>query len=393
MAAAERRIDALARRCYVGLDAASLRDETLRGLRAIVPIDAAFFAVVDPATMLFTAILAEEPLGEAGALFLENEFGQADVNKFTALAFATDHVKSLDAATSDDRTTSARYVDVMAPLGLGDELRAALVSAGRCWGVLCLHRSDRPTGFGVAEIALVRRLVPHLAEGLRRAIVASAAVAPQPTLRGPGVIVLDENLSITSTNAEAEQWMADLYDARWMDAGTGALPAAIYAAAAQAAQSNESQNETAAVTRLRTRNGAWLAVHVSRLGGPTSRQTAVVVESARPMQMASLYLDAQGLTPAQKRVTSLVLQGRSTKEIVKELHISAYTVQEHLSSVFDNSASAADANSSPPCSALQPDSAQEAAEIGPRGRPAVIRNYELTLSVALSDPSARLGPW
>jgi len=53
------------------------------------------------------------------------------------------------------------------------------------------------------------------------------------------------------------------------------------------------------------------------------------------MQMASLYLDAQGLTPAQKRVTSLVLQGRSTKEIVKELHISAYTVQEHLSSVFD----------------------------------------------------------
>ncbi len=66
MAAAERRIDALARRCYVGLDAATLRDETLIGLRAIIPIDAAFFAVVDPATMLFTSILAEEPLGEAG---------------------------------------------------------------------------------------------------------------------------------------------------------------------------------------------------------------------------------------------------------------------------------------------------------------------------------------
>jgi hypothetical protein len=132
MAAAERRIDALGRRCYVGLDAATLRDEMLTGLRAILPIDAAFFAVVDPATMLFTSILAEEPLGEAGALFLENEFGQVDVNKFTALAIAPDHVKSLDAATSDDRRTSARYVEVMAPLWLGDELRAALVSAGRC---------------------------------------------------------------------------------------------------------------------------------------------------------------------------------------------------------------------------------------------------------------------
>jgi DNA-binding NarL/FixJ family response regulator len=241
--------------------------------------------------------------------------------------------------------------------------------------VLCLHRSDRPTGFGVAEIALVRRLVTHLAEGMRRAIVACAAVAPQPTVRGPGVIVLDENLSITSTNAEAEQWMADLHDARWMDAGTGALPAAIYAAAAQAAQSDESQDETAAVTRLRTRNGAWLAVHVSRLGGPAGRQTAVVVESARPMQMASLYLDARRLTPAQKRVTSLVLQGRSTKEIVKELHISATRFKTTSAPYSTNSASAADANSSPPCSALPPDSAPETAEIGPRGRPAVIRNY------------------
>jgi len=55
----------VARRCYLGLDAATLRDETLTRLRAIVSIDAAFFAVVDPATMLFTAILAAEPLSEA----------------------------------------------------------------------------------------------------------------------------------------------------------------------------------------------------------------------------------------------------------------------------------------------------------------------------------------
>ena len=33
--------------------------------------------------MLFTSVMAEEPLGEARALFLDNEFGQADVNKFT----------------------------------------------------------------------------------------------------------------------------------------------------------------------------------------------------------------------------------------------------------------------------------------------------------------------
>lgn len=83
------------------------------------------------------------------------------------------------------------------------------------------------------------------------------------------------------------------------------------------------------------------------------------------MQMASLYLDAHGLTPAQMRVTSLVLQGRSTKEIVKQLHISAYTIQEHLRSVFDKFGVAADANLSPPCSALPPDRVAQIADIGP----------------------------
>ena len=48
-----------------------------------------------------------------------------------------------------------------------------------------------------------------------------------------------------------------------------------------------------------------------------------------------MYLDALGLTPAQTRVASLVLRGRSTREIVNELRISSHTVQEHLRAVFD----------------------------------------------------------
>jgi hypothetical protein len=67
-ATARRRVDALARRCYLGLDAAALRDDVLRGLRRIVPVDAAFFATVDPATMLYTSVFTEEPLFEARAV-------------------------------------------------------------------------------------------------------------------------------------------------------------------------------------------------------------------------------------------------------------------------------------------------------------------------------------
>jgi DNA-binding CsgD family transcriptional regulator len=330
---ARRQIDALTRRCYLGLDEAALRDEVLRGLRRIVPVDAAFFATVDPATMLYTSVMSEEPLFEARALFLDNEFGRADVNKFTDLAVAPDHVSSLDWATSDNRRLSPRYFEVMAPLGLGDELRAALVAAGRCWGVLCLHRLDGSTGFTTAEIALVRRLIPHFAEGLRRAIVAAALTSPQPFVRGPGVIVLEEDLSISSLNTEAEQWMADLRDPRWTDLGTGSLPTAVHVAATRVTYPDTGAG-AAPVTRVRAGSGEWLSIHASRLG-PAGQRTAVVIESARPVQIASLYLDAHGLTPAQSRVAALVLQGRSTRQIVNELHISPYTVQEHLQVVFD----------------------------------------------------------
>ena len=62
------------------------------------------------------------------------------------------------------------YVEVMAPIQLGDELRAALVSRQGA-GVLCLHRTDRPSGFTGDEVALVGRLASHIAEGLRRALL------------------------------------------------------------------------------------------------------------------------------------------------------------------------------------------------------------------------------
>ena len=95
----KRQVTALIGRCYAGLDVADLRDEVLRRLRRIVSVDAAFFGTVDPQTLLFTSAVGEEPLGAATPLFLDNEYGREDVNKFAALAEAADPVNSLDRAT------------------------------------------------------------------------------------------------------------------------------------------------------------------------------------------------------------------------------------------------------------------------------------------------------
>ena len=145
--AVARRADDLVRRCYSGLRGPAFQVEVVRAIHALLPVDAVFLATADPGTLLLTGIFAEEPLLGVADQFLNNEFGQVDVNKFQSLATGPRHVATLDSATHGGRAGSARYRDIMAPLGLGDELRAALVTPSGCWGYLCLHRAESPYGF------------------------------------------------------------------------------------------------------------------------------------------------------------------------------------------------------------------------------------------------------
>lgn len=329
MAAGADRLDVLIRRCYAGLGTDELRAEVLERLHGLLTVDAAFFATVDPATLLFTSAVADEPLRAVTAEFLANEFGRADVNKFARLAEAADPVGSLDHATRGNRATSSRSAEVMTPLGLGDELRAALVTGGRCWGVICLHREDAAFGFSEQDLRVIRRLGPHLAEGLRRSLL----VGGQPLeSAGPGVIILDEELSIVSISPEAEYWLTELADREWSLSAD--LPVAVRSAAVQLQRLLDlPAGESAPVLKLRSRAGRWLAIHASTLRGGEA-QTAVVIEPATPAQLGSLLLDVHGLTPAQRRVTALVLRGRSTRQIVDELHLSPHTVQEHVRAAY-----------------------------------------------------------
>jgi len=333
-AARDRQVTALIARCYVGLDAAALRGEVLRRLRRIMPVDAAFFATVDPMTVLFTSAVAEDPLAEARPLFMDNEFGRDDVNKFAALAEATDPVSSLERATRGDWQASPRYREIMNPLGLGDELRAALIAKKRCWGVMCLHREDASHGFDPWEIDLVRRISPHVAEGLRRAVSAGTATAARAETAAPGIIVLDTDLAVVSMSPEAQQWLAEIDDADWP--GSTELPISIYATAAGLVQLQQGTTAPPPTTvRLRSRSGQWLSLHASTLHGSAAPQIGVVIEPTPASQVSSVLLSAHGLTDAQARVAALVLRGHSTRQIVRELHISANTVQEHLTAAFD----------------------------------------------------------
>ncbi|TQM04198.1 LuxR C-terminal-related transcriptional regulator [Pseudonocardia kunmingensis] len=332
---AERAERDLVRLCHSGLDLPALRAGVLRSLRRLLPVDAAFFATADPHTLLFTSAYAEEPLAAATALFLDNEFGDDDVNKFTALATARTHVSSLDAATRGDRFTSGRYRDIMRPAGLGDELRAALTVGPDCWGYLCLHRTDHPLGFTPAEAALLARVGPHIAHGLRQSLLLDAT--PHPDRARPGVLLLAGDGSVVSTTPEADALLEQLDPAPRLP-----LPAVVYAvvAALNAGRATPSAH-------VRGASGRWLAVHASRLGGPgtghpadhpagpTSGRVAVVVEPCAARATVPIRLAAHGLSARESEVAGLVLRGASTRGIAASLHISPHTVQDHLKHVFD----------------------------------------------------------
>ena len=61
----------------------------------------------------------------------------------------------------------------------------------------------------------------------------------------------------------------------------------------------------------------------------------IIIEPSRPQELAWLRVSAYGLSERERAVVGLVVQGASTREISRSLYISEYTVQDHLSNIFD----------------------------------------------------------
>jgi DNA-binding CsgD family transcriptional regulator len=87
--------------------------------------------------------------------------------------------------------------------------------------------------------------------------------------------------------------------------------------------------------RVLTPTGQWLILHSARLDGDPQGRVSVIIEPPRPDELAPLLVAAYGLSDREQAVAALVLQGRSTRQIARALQISPYTVQEHLTAVFD----------------------------------------------------------
>ena len=305
-------------------------------VRRVVPTDAYCFTTADPATLMITGNVGEGLPDEAAPHFFEVEYSEEDFNKFAELARRSDPVADLAEATGGDLSRSIRWREVFHPLGLDDDLRAALVSDGTCWGFLALHRAGAGGVFTPEEARFVKVLAPHLAEGLRFSLLLDTTET-EVAVDGPALILLDEKLAVVATSGAADRWLAEVGEHERPDIGK--LPAAVYAVAARLRaleQSGSADGELLPRSRVRTRSGRWLIVHASRLSGAArANAIAVILEPAQPSEIAPVIVRAYDLTERERDVVQHVIRGLSTTEIAELLFISANTVQDHLKAIFD----------------------------------------------------------
>jgi DNA-binding CsgD family transcriptional regulator len=321
----------LVRLVHSGADVRDFALGAARILRRAVPFDGVCVLTMDPATLLPTGAVMEN-CPPTGALMRlrDNEFRGEDFIAFNTLALSEHHAEALSQATGGVLDRSERHREIMRPVGFGDELRAALVDGQTTWGALVLMRGADREPFSPAQTALVEAVTPQLAEGLRRASLLDRDAPEPPDGEDAGVVVLAPDDSSVFADKTAAAWMGELGD-------DGSLPPVVLSVAGQArlVAAGRARGGRIARARVRARSGHWLVVRGSLLGDGPGAQVAVMIEPARPHELAPLVADAFRLTEREREVTRLVARGLSTETIAVRLFLSRWTVQDHLKAIFE----------------------------------------------------------
>ena len=319
-----------------GLDLPTFSTAALDVLTRAVPFSGACVAPVDPATRLLTGNVKWGGVGDDhDEEWIFHEYEGPDPFNFQTLAERPGGVATALAETGGDIARSPRFTDFYVPhWDIGDEARIALQTGGGTWGYLALFRDGSGSAFTAAEQEYLSGVRAALAVGLRAGMLASSATELLPVQNGPVVLVVDSAGEIVQVSVGAAEGMADLGGT---PIGHGPLPFGLRTLVGAARQFALGKYPMVPRMRLRTRSGHWVVAHASPLlsRDGTSTDVVVTLEEARPPEIVPLVVAAFGLTPREQAVLALVLQGVDTAEMARTLHLSAYTIQDHLKSIFN----------------------------------------------------------
>jgi DNA-binding CsgD family transcriptional regulator len=296
----------------------------------------------DPSSGLITrAVLSDPAYGGVARHALERVQFEDEVTPFGWMVRNRLAALSLSESTGGKPERALRYREVMVPLGVEHEVRGVFALDGELWGSVSALREPASADFDAREVSFFRRIAPHLAAGLKAAALRSEALAEPDGDGSPGVLVIDRAGRVVQHTSAAERWLRELGDLGpgWREGG--GLPSAVLSVtgALRRVLGTGTDREGRGVPRLlvRARSARWLVLHGALTEPSPSRgsETMIVVEPAGAREVAWLKTSAYGLTKREREVVDLVVRGASTRQISQTLYISDYTVQDHLSNVFE----------------------------------------------------------
>ncbi|MBT2207338.1 MULTISPECIES: helix-turn-helix transcriptional regulator [Actinomadura] len=309
--------------------AAELGAVVSRWVGRAVPHEGYMLAAVDPVTGAGCFLAREHGYSPAAArrLTLGDRRERDHPFPFERLVEGPCHVGVLNTDAPGRRRNAAMRA-VMTDLGVGSELRLALVDGGTTWGGLVLLRPRGARPFSPDEASRAQRLARDIVAALRR-YATGAPPEPNRLDAPPGVLVIDPDETVTAATPSARAWIRELET----------LPPAALAAPdlplestiwhlTQAARSDGSGRAT--LTRVPTRRG-WVAIQAQPM--PTGA-VAVTIQAAAGKELLPAVAFWRGLTPREHMVVDHMLKGLSSKQIARHLRLSPHTVNDHLKSIY-----------------------------------------------------------
>jgi DNA-binding CsgD family transcriptional regulator len=261
---------------------------------------------------------------EYAARFAETEYAGQEPNRFADLSLRPRPVARISDAPHRDVVRSVRINEILKPLGLEHELRAAFRVDEACWGVGSIFRGAG-RDFTDREVEFLAAVTATLAAASRVAVRAEHAA--RHTVGGPVIVIAGRHGELRAGTAAAASWLAEVEDA-----APGRFTMTLHSAVAQA---HASRSGTARA-RMRDARNNWVVLQASRLlTGDDAEQMVVTVEPATTHDLTNLLLAAYGVTAREREVCLELLSGNPTTDIARHLYISPHTVHDHLKSLFE----------------------------------------------------------
>jgi DNA-binding CsgD family transcriptional regulator len=322
----------VARVCASPADDRTLRLGLLAELRRAVPFDAYAWILTDPETSVGSAPLADVPTLAELPRLIRLRYLTA-LNRWTTLSDPP--VALLSESTDGDLARSLVWRELLARHDVSDVASVVFRDAYGCWAFLELWRTAGRV-FDDADSAVLRAVVPLVTTALRGAQARTFAtpVGLDHLVSGPTVLLLSRDLEVVRQTPGTHEQLRLLVP---RDDDGPPIPAGAYNVAAQLLAVEEGVDSNRPMARNHLDEGLWVTLRAARMDDSSARSErdiAVTIGASTSAERVALFGRCCGLSERERELLGRLAAGSDTREVAARLNLSAYTVQDHLKSVF-----------------------------------------------------------